>query len=63
MRRLMIKTYQMNTYTSPLRSLLKVELEYGTAESNKWVWPNHRATWVEKCNCPEGYTGTSCEVG
>lgn len=51
-------TYDVNMINT---NLLKVELEYGTAESDKWVWPNHRATWVEKCNCPEGYTGTSCE--
>lgn len=45
--------FMINTY------LLMVELEYGTSQPQGGL--SQRATWVESCQCPTGYTGTSCE--
>jgi len=41
--------------------LLMVEMEYGTDRVDVVLPGNTRATWVEKCECPTGYVGTSCE--
>lgn len=41
--------------------LLMVEMEYGTDRIDIVLPDNTRATWVENCQCPAGYTGTSCE--
>jgi len=45
----------INTY------LTMVELEYGTDKFDVVLPGNNRATWVEQCQCPAGYVGTSCE--
>lgn len=41
--------------------LLMVEMEYGTDRIDVVLPGNNRATWVESCQCPTGYIGSSCE--
>jgi hypothetical protein len=40
--------------------LTMVEMEYGSTTADSREAPR-RATWVEKCECPANYVGTSCE--
>jgi len=51
-------TYDDNMIDTHLKL---VEMEYGTDRIDTVLPGNTRATWVELCQCPAGYTGTSCE--